>query len=155
MIEAYPDVEFIGEIDEHDKADFLGRATALLFPIDWPEPFGLVMIEAMACGTPVIAYRRGSVPEIIEENVSGFLVDTIDEAVMAVRRVASLDRATVRDHSSAALPSNGWLVIMSTSTAGFRSCAGVLPSWARSMEGKRDFRRFGHHASPLIGTRLT
>ena len=97
MIEAYPDVEFIGEMDEHDKADFLGRATALLFPIDWPEPFGLVMIEAMACGTPVIAYRRGSVPEIIEENVSGFIVDTIDEAVMAVRRVASLDRATVRD----------------------------------------------------------
>ena len=97
MIEAYPDVEFIGEIDEHDKADFLGRATALLFPIDWPEPFGLVMIESMACGTPVIAYRRGSVPEIIEENVSGFIVDTIDEAVMAVRRVGSLDRAKVRD----------------------------------------------------------
>ena len=110
MIEAYPDVEFIGEIDEHDKADFLGRATALLFPIDWPEPFGLVMIEAMACGTPVIAYRRGSVPEIIEENVSGFLVDTIDEAVMAVRRVASLDRATVRDRIRAPLyrRTDGW-----------------------------------------------
>ena len=96
MVEAYPDVEFIGEIDENDKARFLGGAAALLFPIDWPEPFGLVMIEAMACGTPVIAYRRGSVPEIIEENVSGFVVDTIDEAVTAVRRVASLDRAKVR-----------------------------------------------------------
>ena len=96
MVEAYPDVEFIGEIDENDKARFLGGAAALLFPIDWPEPFGLVMIEAMACGTPVIAYRRGSVPEIIEQNVSGFVVDTIDEAVMAVRRVASLDRAKVR-----------------------------------------------------------
>jgi len=96
MVEAYPDVEFIGEIDETDKARFLGGAAALLFPIDWPEPFGLVMIEAMACGTPVIAYRRGSVPEIIEENVSGFVVDTIDEAVRAVRRVASLDRAKVR-----------------------------------------------------------
>ena len=96
MVAAYPDVEFIGEIDENDKARFLGGAAALLFPIDWPEPFGLVMIEAMACGTPVIAYRRGSVPEIIEENVSGFVVDTIDEAVRAVRRVASLDRAKVR-----------------------------------------------------------
>ena len=96
MVETYPDVEFIGEIDEHDKAEFLGGATALLFPIDWPEPFGLVMIEALACGTPVIAYRRGSVPEIIEENVSGFIVDTIDEAVMAVQRVPSLDRAKVR-----------------------------------------------------------
>ena len=84
MVETYPDVEFIGEIDEHDKAEFLGGAAALLFPIDWPEPFGLVMIEAMACGTPVIAYRRGSVPEIIEENVSGFVVDTIEEAVMAI-----------------------------------------------------------------------
>ena len=96
MVEAHPDVEFIGEIDEHDKAGFLGGASALLFPIDWPEPFGLVMIEAMACGTPVIAYRRGSVPEIIEENVSGFVVDTIEEAVIAIRRVASLDRAKVR-----------------------------------------------------------
>jgi hypothetical protein len=67
-----------------------------LFPIDWPEPFGLVMIEAMACGTPVIAYRRGSVPEIVEENVSGFVVDSIGEAVTAVQRVAGLDRAKVR-----------------------------------------------------------
>ena len=96
MVEANPDVEFIGEINESDKAGLLGGAAALLFPIDWPEPFGLVMIEAMACGTPVIAYRRGSVPEIIEENVSGFGVDTIEEAVAAVPRIASLDRAKVR-----------------------------------------------------------
>jgi len=96
MVERNPDIEFIGEIGERDKADFLGKATALLFPIDWPEPFGLVMIEAMACGTPVIAYRRGSVPEVIEENVSGFVVDSIEGAVAAVRRVADLNRAKVR-----------------------------------------------------------
>lgn len=96
MVADNPDVEFIGEIGERGKADFLGRAAALLFPIDWPEPFGLVMIEAMACGTPVIAYRRGSVPEIVKENVSGFVVDTIEEAVTAVRRIKDLDRVEVR-----------------------------------------------------------
>jgi glycosyltransferase involved in cell wall biosynthesis len=96
MVATHPNVEFIGEIDEHEKADFLGGASALLFPIEWPEPFGLVIIEAMACGTPVIAYRRGSVPEIIEENVSGFVVDSIGEAVTAVQRVAGLDRTKVR-----------------------------------------------------------
>lgn len=96
MIDANPDVEFIGEIGDRDKAKLLGGAAALLFPIDWPEPFGLVMVEAMACGTPVIAYRRGSVPEIIHEGVSGFVVDTIEEAVAAVSRVAGLSRARVR-----------------------------------------------------------
>jgi glycosyltransferase involved in cell wall biosynthesis len=96
MVEAHPDVEFIGEVDDNDKGDFLGGAAALLFPIDWPEPFGLVMIEAMACGTPVIAFRRGSVPEIVEDGLSGFVVDTIEEAVTAVRRIATLDRAKVR-----------------------------------------------------------
>ena len=96
MIDANPDVEFIGEIDERDKAALLGGATALLFPIEWPEPFGLVMIEAMACGTPVIAYRRGSVPEIIQDGVSGFVVDTMEQAVAAASRIGSLDRARVR-----------------------------------------------------------
>lgn len=90
------DVEFVGEIDERGKQDFLGNARALLFPIDWPEPFGLVMIEAMACGTPVIAFRRGSVPEILEDGVTGFLVESVDEAVAAVRCVGELDRAQVR-----------------------------------------------------------
>jgi glycosyltransferase involved in cell wall biosynthesis len=96
MVADNSDVEFIGEIGERDKADFLGGAGALLFPVDWPEPFGLVMIEAMACGTPVIAYRCGSVPEVVEENVSGFIVDTLEEAVGAVRRIPDLDRVKVR-----------------------------------------------------------
>jgi glycosyltransferase involved in cell wall biosynthesis len=96
MIARSPNVEFIGEIDERQKAEFLGNALALLFPIDWPEPFGLVMIEAMACGTPVLAFRRGSVPEVVDDGVSGVLVDTVDEAVQAAGRVLRLDRAGVR-----------------------------------------------------------
>lgn len=92
-----PIVECIGEIGEDAKAEFLGNARALLFPIDWPEPFGLVMIEAMACGTPVIAYPHGSVPEIIEDERTGFLVRTIDEAVDAVERIPELSRARCRD----------------------------------------------------------
>jgi glycosyltransferase involved in cell wall biosynthesis len=96
MIVLHPNVEFLGEINEQDKGRFLGDAAALLFPIDWPEPFGLVMIEAMACGTPVIAFRRGSVPEILEDGTSGFIVDTIDQATAAAKQVANLDRASVR-----------------------------------------------------------
>jgi glycosyltransferase involved in cell wall biosynthesis len=91
-----PHVEFIGEADEARKIQLLGGAFALLFPIDWPEPFGLVMIEAMACGTPVIAYRRGSVPEVIDDGVTGFICDGIDDAVNAVSRVAALDRFQIR-----------------------------------------------------------
>jgi glycosyltransferase involved in cell wall biosynthesis len=91
-----PGVEFIGEIDERSKTQFLGEALALLFPIDWPEPFGLVMIEAMACGTPVLAFRRGSVSEIIDEGVTGAIVDTVDEAVWMLPRVIALDRHAVR-----------------------------------------------------------
>ncbi len=91
-----PGVEFIGEIGEADKAEFLGRARAFLFPIDWPEPFGLVMIEAMACGTPVIAYPCGAVPEVVEDGVTGFIVDNEDAAAQAVARAATLDRARIR-----------------------------------------------------------
>jgi glycosyltransferase involved in cell wall biosynthesis len=91
-----PLVEFLGEIGDAEKAAFLGGASALLFPVDWPEPFGLVMIEAMACGTPVIAWRRGSVPEVVEEGESGFVVASEDEAVAAVGRVGRLDRRAVR-----------------------------------------------------------
>jgi glycosyltransferase involved in cell wall biosynthesis len=91
-----PRVEFIGEIGDAAKDGFLGDAHALLFPIDWPEPFGLVMIEAMACGTPVIAYRSGSVPEVMEDGVTGFVVGGPAEAARAVRRVAGLSRAGCR-----------------------------------------------------------
>jgi glycosyltransferase involved in cell wall biosynthesis len=90
-------VEFVGEVDQRQTQDFLGGAIALLFPIDWPEPFGLVMIEAMACGTPVIAWRRGSVPEIIEQGVTGFIVENEAEAIDAIERIPTLDRGRVRD----------------------------------------------------------
>ncbi len=91
-----PDVEFIGEIGDSQKADFLGHARALLFPIDWPEPFGLVMIEAMACGTPVIAWNCGSVPEVVDHGRTGFIVSSDAEAVAAVTAVRRLDRRQVR-----------------------------------------------------------
>jgi glycosyltransferase involved in cell wall biosynthesis len=93
---ADPLVECIGEIDDRDKQDFLGNAYALLFPIDWPEPFGLVIIEALACGTPVIAFRRGSVPELIQDGVTGFIVDDVDQAVAALAKVKDLDRQRCR-----------------------------------------------------------
>ena len=96
LVETHKNVEFIGEIGDHQKAEFLGNAAALLFPIDWPEPFGLVMIEAMACGTPVIGFRSGSVPEVLVDGVCGFIVDDIDEAVDAVSRIHTLDRRAVR-----------------------------------------------------------
>jgi glycosyltransferase involved in cell wall biosynthesis len=89
-------VKLIGEVNDKAKQDFLAGAAALLFPIDWPEPFGLVMIEAMACGTPVIAFRRGSVPEVIDHGVTGFVVDGEAEAIEAVRRLDELDRRRVR-----------------------------------------------------------
>jgi glycosyltransferase involved in cell wall biosynthesis len=89
-------VQFIGEINEQNKSAFLGDAIGLLFPIDWPEPFGLVMIEAMACGTPVLAFRCGSVPEIVDEGVSGMIVETIEEAIAAVPRLLAMDRRAVR-----------------------------------------------------------
>lgn len=96
MIEAEPLVEYFGEIGDAQKSEFLGGAEALLFPIDWPEPFGLVMIEAMACGTPVVAFRRGSAPEIVEDGATGYLVDTLEQAVAAADRAARLDREAVR-----------------------------------------------------------
>src|SRR5690606_5540642 len=90
-------LEFVGEMGDAEKQAFIGGARALLFPIDWPEPFGLVTIEAMACGTPVVAWPCGSMPEIVDPGVTGWLVDSIDAAVEAVQRgVDQLDRAVVR-----------------------------------------------------------
>jgi glycosyltransferase involved in cell wall biosynthesis len=89
-------IEFVGEINEAQKSNFLGHAAALLFPIDWPEPFGLVVIEAMACGTPVIAWRNGSVPELIEDGRTGFIVESEDDAVAALARIREIDRREVR-----------------------------------------------------------
>jgi len=96
LIQGNPDVEFIGEINDAQKPAFLSGAHALIFPIRWPEPFGLVMIEAMACGTPVIAFNCGSVPEVIDPGLSGFIVNDIDEAVAAVGKIHTLDRGRVR-----------------------------------------------------------
>jgi len=92
----HPLIEYIGEINEQQKTTFLGKAKALLFPIAWPEPFGLVMIEAMACGTPVIAFQNGSVPEIMENNVTGFVVNSVTEAIDAVSRLKYLSRVGIR-----------------------------------------------------------
>jgi glycosyltransferase involved in cell wall biosynthesis len=96
LVSRHPNVRYLGEIGEAEKADFLANAAALLFPIDWAEPFGLTMIEAMACGTPVIAWDIASVPEVVDDGVTGFIVSSINDAVEAVRRLPALDRRTVR-----------------------------------------------------------
>ncbi len=98
LITGNPLVEYIGEIGDHEKSDFLSGAMGLLLPIDWPEPFGLVMIEALACGTPVIAYNRGSVPEIIDDGLTGFIVEDEISAVGAVKRLSQLSRPAIRKH---------------------------------------------------------
>jgi glycosyltransferase involved in cell wall biosynthesis len=96
LLNSSPNVEYIGEINDSKKSEFLSGATALLVTIDWPEPFGLVMIEAMACGTPVIAFNRGSVPEVVEDHLTGFIVEDEVSAVSAVHRISQLDRRKVR-----------------------------------------------------------
>ena len=110
-------VEFIGEINDAQKPAFLSGAKALLFPIDWPEPFGLVMIEAMACGCPVIAMRRGSVPEVMDDGITGFVVDNVDEAVAACGRLDEIDRGRSARSSRSASPRGAWRRTTSTSTA--------------------------------------
>ena len=103
-----PGVEFTGEIGEKEKESFLGGAMALLFPIDWPEPFGLVMIETMANGTPVVAFRRGAVPQVMDHGVTGIVVENVEEAVAMLPRALALDRQMIRRRSKSASRSNGW-----------------------------------------------
>jgi glycosyltransferase involved in cell wall biosynthesis len=127
MFRASPWVEFVGEVGGQTKDDFIGNAHALLFPINWEEPFGLVMIEAMACGTPVVAYRRGSVPEIVEHGSTGYVVDDVDSAVDAVGRVRGLNRGDCRRaferRFDAARMTRDYLEVYRSVAAGERACA--------------------------------
>ncbi len=147
MIEANPLVEFVGEIGDRQKSAFLGDALALLFPIDWPEPFGLVMIEAMACGTPVIAFPSGSVSEIVDEGETGFVVHSIKEAVDTVWQAMPLDRAKVRAgferRFTVEQMANAYLDI-------YRSLPGVArnPAWAQRAYGPAALRIVSSHGSP-------
>jgi glycosyltransferase involved in cell wall biosynthesis len=123
------DVDFVGEIDEHQKPAFYGGARATLFPSDWPEPFGLVMIESLAAGTPVIALRRGSVPEIIEDGVTGFICDDVDEMVEATHRIGEIDPEVCRRHAerfSAERMCRGYVEVYRSLIAGRRG-RGQLP----------------------------
>jgi glycosyltransferase involved in cell wall biosynthesis len=123
-----PGVEFLGEVGEQDKGTFLGRARALLFPIDWPEPFGLVLIEAMACGTPVVAFRRGSVPEVVDHGETGFVCSTVEQAVAAVGRLPEISRRGCRR------------VFERRFTAG-RMAQDYVSIYRRQLEGAVDGRR--------------
>jgi len=133
LFRASPWVEFVGEVGGRTKDEFLGNARALLFPINWAEPFGLVMIEAMACGTPIIAFRRGSVPEVMTDGVTGFVVDNVDEAVRAVDQVATLSRHACRQvflkRFDAARMARDYLEVYRKQIAGSSSQTLSLASW--------------------------
>jgi glycosyltransferase involved in cell wall biosynthesis len=142
-----PLIEFLGEIDEPQKNRLLGNARALLFPIDWPEPFGMVMIESFACGTPVIAYRCGSVPEIMEQGKTGFIVSNQEEAVQAAQRIGEIDRARCRqvfeERFTAKRMAADYLTIYRQIQAGNELSSGALygqqnPAW-RTMVHTGDF----------------
>jgi glycosyltransferase involved in cell wall biosynthesis len=139
-----PRVDYLGEIGEGEKDAFLGHAYALLFPIDWPEPFGLVMIEAMACGTPVIAYRNGSVPEVIEEGVTGFIVAGLEDAVRAAERIPTLSRQRCRqwfeERFSAGHMARDYLTVYQRVMASQLNGAGVLAE--RVASAARSARRY-------------
>lgn len=127
VLDTSPHVEFIGEINDSQKQEFLGSAQAVLFPINWPEPFGLVMIEAMACGTPVIAFNSGSVPEIMEDGLTGFVVDDVAQAVAAVAKVDRLFRPSIRsrfeERFSAAAMARDYVRIYQQLAASGEGCA--------------------------------
>jgi glycosyltransferase involved in cell wall biosynthesis len=147
-----PGVEFVGEINERQKSEFLGEASALLFPIEWPEPFGLVMIEAMACGTPVLAFRTGSVPEIIDQNVTGLIVDSVEEAIAATPRVLSLDRSAVRrrfeERFSATRMAQDYV------SSHTRTCCIVCPSKRHGAWPPRARSRYHEQAGAAVRSRL-
>jgi glycosyltransferase involved in cell wall biosynthesis len=139
--ESGPWVDFLGEVGGRDKDELLGNARALLFPVDWPEPFGLVMIEALACGTPVVAWRKGSVPEVIADGVTGFVVDSVAEAVRAVGRVGGLSRRDCRrafeEHFDAARMAQGYLEVYRRLARGEDERAeAVLGPFARTPSGR-------------------
>ena len=128
-----PLIEYLGEVDERGKNELLGGARALLFPVDWPEPFGLAMIESMACGTPVIAYRRGSVPEIMVDGVTGCIVDGVEEAVAALARIDGIDRHACRrhfeTHFSARRMADGYLDLYRRLSSGSAADDGEDAAW--------------------------
>jgi glycosyltransferase involved in cell wall biosynthesis len=153
-----PQVEFVGEVGGRAKDEFLGHAKALLFPIDWPEPFGLVMIESLACGTPVIAWPCGSVPEVIEPRVTGFLVNTIEEAVQAVEKIPSLSRWRCRkrfeERFSVERMTQDYVALyeklLSDRAAQRKTSLHFLPAPGRPMAGRRA-RIDGDFAEPRPG----
>jgi len=142
-----PGVEFVGEINDLEKSKFLGDAVALLFPIDWPEPFGLVMIEAMACATPVLAFREGSVPEIIDDHVTGRVVETVDEAIRVLPQVIRLDRRRVRqrfeERFSASYMADEYVDLYQK----VRRNAVRAPSTAVTVNTIQGLNNFEHHAT--------
>ena len=143
-----PGVEFIGEINEREKTKFLGKAAALLFPVDWPEPFGLVMIEAMACGTPVLAFRCGSIPEIIEDGITGKIVDSEEEAIAALPEILRYDRRAVRQRFEERFTSRR---MAQNYVSAYRQLLGMdtAAGEARGSRSRRINRNGGNGLSPL------
>ena len=142
LIDNNPRVEFLGEINDREKDDFLGNAFACLYPVDWPEPFGLAMIEAMACGTPTVAFRNGSIPEIIESGVNGFVVESVAEAVKALDRVSSMSRegcrASFEKRFTSTRMANDYLEVYKRVAAGRAVSVRDAPVRSRTtMEGSR------------------
>jgi glycosyltransferase involved in cell wall biosynthesis len=137
-----PVVEFVGEIGEADKGEFLGNARALLFPIDWPEPFGLVMIESMACGTPVVAWRCGSVPEVIDDGLTGFVVDDLDAATRAVDQCKGFDRRRCREaferRFTATRMANDYLQVYHRVVEAARRVGGRISTRVSRWDGRRE-----------------
>lgn len=150
----HPLIEFIGEVDEAGKNALLGGARALLFPIAWPEPFGLVMTEAMACGTPVVAFRQGSVPEVMADGVTGFVVDTVEEAVAAAERIDTIDRAGCRawfeQHFSAERMAQGYVELYRGLVASTAQAVYDRPSRPRKAAAPQTVR--ARHPLPLSTT---